>query len=90
MTKPQLFEVIPDPPVKGGSFTVGYDFPDGVNSVEITVEFEPGGSTTHTITREGGAISLSAPDTADSVLITDTSDTSLPYHKGLANPDQDS
>ena len=86
MTKPQLFTVEPDPPVKGEDFTVAYAFPSGVSSVNITVAFEPGGSTPHTLNAGDGPLTLTSPDDADSILVTDESETSKPYHKGLANP----
>ncbi len=86
---PDRFTVTPDPPVKGESYTVAYQFPDDVSSITIEVSYEPdGGSSSHSLTRDNQPLTFTAPSTgANSVTITDESGGSSPYNEDLQNPE---
>ena len=70
---PDLITLKPDPPIQGQDVEICYDFPQGVDEVDLKVTFTPGGTTTHRVTAADPCVDVPVPDDATTILVQDMS-----------------
>ena len=84
----QRITLDPQPPVRGQSVTITYDFDgSGITSTTLRVTFDPGGVTSdHDLTAQNNSVTIAVPANATSILVEDLSGVSPNQSSAVVKP----